>query len=381
MEPIYLDHAATTPVHPDVIAEMQDMLTDVFGNPSSIHSFGRKARHLLDEAREIAASSIGTKEKNIVFTSGGTEADNLALIGTALANKDKGNHIITSQIEHHATLHAAHYLEKHGFEVTYLPVDETGRVRLEDVQRALKEQTIVVSIMAVNNETGVIQPIQEIGELLQQHPAYFHTDAVQAFGLMDIHVDDWKVDLLSVSSHKINGPKGIGFLYVREGVKMTNLQFGGEQERKRRPGTENLVGIRGFQKAIEISQQERELRTKKYSLYKKIFLDTLKENDVNFSINGEESHMIPNIINISFPRTNVEALLTNFDLEGIASSSGSACTAGSVDPSHVLSAMFGADHDKTKNSVRFSFGLANTEENVKEAAGKVSKVISRLAKD
>ncbi|UFT97876.1 cysteine desulfurase [Radiobacillus kanasensis] len=380
MEPIYLDHAATTPVHPEVIADMQSAVTDVFGNPSSIHRFGRKARHLLDEARELAASSIGANEKDIVFTSGGTESDNLALIGTALANKARGNHIITTQIEHHATLHAANYLEGKGFDVTYLQVDETGRVRLEDLKDSLKDNTVLVSIMAVNNETGVIQPIQEIGELLHHHQAYFHTDAVQAYGLLKIDVDAWNVDLLSVSSHKINGPKGVGFLYVREGVKMDNLQYGGEQERKRRPGTENLVGIRGFQKAIEISQHEREERAGKYSSYKKIFMDTLKENQISFSINGDEAHIIPNIINMSFPHTQVEALLTNFDLEGIASSSGSACTAGSVDPSHVLSAMFGSNHERTQNSVRFSFGLANTEENVKEAAVRIAKVLNRLTK-
>jgi len=376
---IYLDHAATTPVHPAVIERMTEVLTTNFGNPSSIHSFGRKARQLLDQARSICAQSIGADDKEIIFTSGGTESDNLAILGTAFANKHKGKHIITTKIEHHATLYTIQHLERNGYDVTYLDVGETGRIDPLDVEKNLREDTILVSIMMVNNETGIIQPIKEIGEILNHHPAYFHTDAVQAFGLLPIDVDELHVDLLSVSSHKINGPKGLGFLFARQDVSLQTLQFGGEQERKRRAGTENMAGIAGFAKAIEIMQKTREDNMKLYQGFRSLFIETLKENKITFSINGKKSDRVPNIINISFPNMNVETLLTNFDLSGVAASSGSACTAGSVEPSHVLTAMYQADHPCTTNSIRFSFGLANNTENVKEAAERVAAIIQRLS--
>lgn len=379
MNAIYLDHAATTPVHPAVIERMTEVLTTNFGNPSSIHSFGRKARQLLDQARSICAQSIGADDKEIIFTSGGTESDNLAILGTAFANKHKGKHIITTKIEHHATLYTIQHLEKNGYDVTYLDVGETGRIDPQDVEKNLREDTILVSIMMVNNETGIIQPIKEIGEILNHHPAYFHTDAVQAFGLLPIDVDELHVDLLSVSSHKINGPKGLGFLFARQDVSLQTLQFGGEQERKRRAGTENMAGIAGFAKAIEIMQKTREDNMKLYQRFRSLFIETLKENKITFSINGKKSDRVPNIINISFPNMNVETLLTNFDLSGVAASSGSACTAGSVEPSHVLTAMYQADHPCTTNSIRFSFGLANNTENVKEAAERVAAIIQRLS--
>jgi cysteine desulfurase len=380
MEHIYLDHAATTPMDKRVIEAMVPIYEEVFGNPSSVHSYGRKARQLLDEARRILAKSIHANEKEIIFTSGGTEADNLALIGTALANKPKGNHIITTNIEHHATLHTAEYLEKEGFEVTYLPVQDNGKIDITDLKKALKDDTILVSVMYVNNETGIIQPIEEIGELLKDHQAYFHTDAVQAYGSIEIDVDKLGVDLLSVSAHKINGPKGIGFLYARESIKLNALQFGGEQERKRRPGTENVVGVIGFKTAVELMMEEREVRNEKYEDFKQQFLQVLKEESITFDINGKIDSTIPSIINISFPGTNVEKLLANFDLSGVAASSGSACTAGSVEPSHVLSAIYGANNPCTTNSIRFSFGAANTTENVVEAAHRVVKIIKRLVK-
>lgn len=380
MEAIYLDHAATTPMHDDVIEIMYKSYPEVFGNPSSVHSFGRKARRHLDEARRVMAKSIRANEKEIIFTSGGTEADNLALIGTALGNREKGNHIITTVQEHHATLHTAEFLEKQGFDVTYLPVYENGRVKIDDVVNALRDDTILVSIMFVNNETGIIQPIEEIGKLLKEHQAYFHTDAVQAFGLLDIDVIEMEIDLLSVSSHKINGPKGVGFLYAKEGIPLQTIQFGGEQERKRRPGTENVVSIIGFQKAVEIAMEYKEARRETYHHYKRLFLQELKENGVEFMINGDENAQISSIMNVSFPGTNVEQLLTNFDLEGIAASSGSACTAGSVEPSHVLTAMFGKNNPCTTNSIRFSFGIFNTEENSKEAARRVVKIVKRLTR-
>lgn len=378
MKPIYMDHAATTPILEEVIQAMLPIYNEVFGNPSSVHSFGRKARRVLDVARYVMAESIHANEKEIIFTSGGTEADNLAILGTALANRDKGNHIITTAQEHHAALHTVETLEKQGFEVTYLPVYKNGKIALEDLKEALTDNTILVSIMYVNNETGIIQPIKEIGELLKDHQAYFHTDAVQAFGLMNINVNELGIDMLTVSSHKINGPKGIGFLYVNEHVKINPLQYGGEQERKRRPGTENIAGAAGFQKAVELAIENKETRIKQYQKYKELFVNELRQNNITFEVNGDMDATISSIINISFPGANVEALLTNFDLDGVAASSGSACTAGSVEPSHVLTAMYGKEHPCTTNSIRFSFGIFNTEENVKEAADRVSRIVKRL---
>ncbi|HLR61072.1 MAG TPA: cysteine desulfurase family protein [Lentibacillus sp.] len=378
MENIYLDHAATAPMDRRVIEAMTPVMTEVFGNPSSVHSFGRKARQYLDEARRTMAGSIQANEKEIVFTSGGTEADNLAMLGTAMANKEKGNHIITTVQEHHAALHTAEFLEKQGFDVTYLPVDETGRVSVDELEDALTDETIFVSIMYVNNETGMIQPIEAIGNLLKNHQAYFHTDAVQAFGLLDINVKESGIDLLTVSSHKINGPKGIGFLYVSNDVKIEALQFGGEQERKRRPGTENVAAIAGFQKAVELTMAEKEERQQTYRDYKEQFMRQLSENGIAYKVNGRPEQGVATIVNLSFPGTNVESLLTNFDLDRMAASSGSACTAGSVEPSHVLSAMYGENNDRTTNSIRFSFGSSNTPENVTEAANRVAKIIKRI---
>ncbi|WP_010531086.1 cysteine desulfurase family protein [Lentibacillus jeotgali] len=379
MEYIYLDHAATAPMDQRVIEAMTPVMTEVFGNPSSVHSFGRKARLYLDEARRTMAGSIQANEKEIVFTSGGTEADNLAMIGTAMANKEKGNHIITTVQEHHAALHTAEFLEEQGFDVTYLPVDETGRVSVDELNDALTDETILVSVMYVNNETGMIQPIETIGNLLKNHQAYFHTDAVQAFGLLDIDVKESGIDLLTVSSHKINGPKGIGFLYVSKDVKIEALQFGGEQERKRRPGTENVAAIAGFQKAVELVMAEKEERKQTYMNYKEQFMEKLSENGIEYYVNGNLEQAVAAILNLSFPGTNVESLLTNFDLDRMAASSGSACTAGSVEPSHVLSAMYDDNNERTTNSIRFSFGSSNTPENVSEAAERVAKIVKRAA--
>ncbi|MDX8047668.1 cysteine desulfurase family protein [Gracilibacillus sp. S3-1-1] len=380
MKAIYLDHAATTPIHPKVAEVMTESLQANFGNPSSVHSFGRKARQVLDKARAVAAASISATEKDIVFTSGGTEADNMAITGVALANQTKGKHIITTKIEHHATLHTVENLEKQGFEATYLDVNEDGAIDINQLKSALRDDTILVTVMMVNNETGVIQPIAEIGQLLEEHKAYFHTDAVQAYGMLPIDVNELKVDLLTVSSHKINGPKGLGFLYVDPNVSLQALQHGGEQERKRRPGTENVAAIAGFTEAIKLGQAERVDRYSKYQGFRDQFLQILREQEVTFSINGEDAERVPNIVNVSFPGTNVEALLTNFDLSGVAASSGSACTAGSVEPSHVLSAMFTENSSCTTNSIRFSFGLANDEENVSAAAEKIGQIVKRLAK-
>lgn len=380
MERIYLDHAATTPMHPRVIEKMMEVMNNNFGNPSSIHSFGREARHYIDLARETLARSIGAKENEIIFTSGGTESDNMALFGAAESNQHLGKHIITTQIEHHAVLHACQKLEKMGFDVTYLPVDETGVLSLDDLREALREDTILVSVMYGNNEVGTIQPINEIGELLQSHQALFHTDAVQAYGIEEINVEELNVDLLSVSAHKINGPKGTGFLYVRDKVKLVPRAYGGEQERKRRAGTENVAAIVGFQEAVKIASEERLVKREKYQEFKKTFIEKLAAHNIEFSINGLLEKSVPHVLNLTFPGTNVEAMLVNLDLAGIAVSSGSACTAGSIEPSHVLVAMFGKESDRLINSIRFSFGFNTTEDQIIKTAEETARIVSRLKK-
>ena len=380
MERIYLDHAATSPMHRQVVGKMMEVMNQTFGNPSSIHFFGREARHIIDLARETMARSIGAKENEIIFTSGGTEADNLALLGVTENYQHMGKHIITSQIEHHAVLHTCKKLEKIGFEVTYLPVDETGRISINDLQSALRVDTILVSIMYGNNEVGSIQPISEIGQLLQDHQAIFHTDAVQAFGIEEIDVNGSLIDLMSVSAHKINGPKGIGFLYARENVKLAPRSFGGEQERKRRAGTENVASISGFREAVKLANEERALKRDRFIGFKNLFLQTLQEHNVVFTINGLLEHSMPHVLNLSFPGTNVESMLVNLDLAGIAASSGSACTAGSIEPSHVLVAMFGKESERIKNSIRFSFGLGTTSEKVAKAADETARIVLRLKK-
>lgn len=377
MKDIYMDHAATTPLHKEVKNAMMPIFANIYGNPSSIHSFGRKARFYIDEARRTVAASINASENEIIFTSSGTEADNLALIGTAIANRSKGKHIITSIQEHHAVLHAAQYLENEGFAVTYLPVREDGKVSVDDLKNALTDETILVSIMTVNNETGIIQPIQEIGELLRNHHAYFHTDAVQAFGLIPLDVKALGIDLLTASAHKINGPKGVGFLYVAEHVQLSPMFYGGKQERNRRAGTENTANIVGFQKAVDIVRQDRDDRANHYKELKNHFLKQLQENDVSYVVNGDPDSAISTIVSVSFPNMNVETFLTNLDIEKIAASSGSACTAGTFEPSHVLSAMYGDDSERTTNSIRFSFGINNTLDNVEEAANRIRNIIKR----
>lgn len=380
MNRIYLDHAATSPVHPQVIEKLVHTMEQSYGNPSSIHATGREARKQLDQARELLANSIGAKDQDIILTSGGTEADNLAIFGTAFARKSFGSHIITSQIEHHAVLHACEKLEKEGFDVTYLPVNKHGLVSVEDFKQALREDTILVTIMLGNNEMGAIQPIVEIGQLLKHHQATFHTDAVQAYGLMPISVDDLHVDLLSVSSHKINGPKGIGFLYQRKGTKLSPQLFGGQQERKRRAGTENVPSVLAFAEAVSIAQQSMDEKRKLYQQFKEIMISTWEDKGIAFQVNGNVQSTLPHILNVSFKGTDVEALLVNLDMAGLSVSSGSACTAGSIDPSHVLVAMFGENADELRNSIRFSFGYGITLDDVTEAATKTAAVLNRLVK-
>ncbi|MET3682506.1 cysteine desulfurase [Alkalibacillus flavidus] len=380
MEPIYLDHAATTPIHSDVQAKMTDVMQHHFGNPSSIHRYGRDGRKLLDESRTTAAKALNAPFSSIIFTSGGTEANNLAIFGTAHAYRAQGNHIITTTIEHHAVLHPCEQLEAAGFEVTYLPVDQSGQVRVQDVQAALRDDTILVTIMAVNNETGVVQPIQEISDVLTDHQAVFHTDAVQMFGVMPIDVTELGVDLLTASSHKIYGPKGVGLLYKRDDIHLEQQLLGGEQERKWRPGTENTLAIAGFNQAIQTLQANREKRHEHYQALQDRLILELEKQGIEFSVNGDLTQRVPNIINLSFPKTEVEMFLTNLDLAGIAVSSGSACTAGSIDPSHVLKAMYGEKDARLTNSIRFSFGIDNTEDDMQIVAEKIKPIIERLEK-
>ncbi|HZH58677.1 MAG TPA: cysteine desulfurase family protein [Metabacillus sp.] len=377
MRRIYLDHAATSPLHPEVADEMMNKMIEHFGNPSSIHSYGREARRILDESRRSLANTIGAKPGEIIFTSGGTEADNLAIIGTVLANSRIGKHIITTQVEHHAVLHACEFLEKQGFDVTYLPVNEQGLISLDDVKEHVTDQTVLVSVMYGNNEVGTIQPIREIGDYLKDYPTFFHTDAVQAYGMESIDVQELGVDLLTVSAHKINGPKGVGFLYAKAGIKLQPSMYGGEQELKRRAGTENVAGVSGFSHAAELSIATREQKRELYLSFKKEMLRIFEENNIVYSLNGSIDGL-PHVLNIYFPKTHIESLLVNLDLAGIAASSGSACTAGSVDPSHVLVAMYGKESDRIQSSIRFSFGLGTSMDDIQYAAHKISKVIKRV---
>lgn len=374
---VYLDHAATTPVHPDVREAMLPFLGSEFGNPSSIHRFGRDVRAAIDEARDAVATGLNTEAKRIVFTSGGTEADNLAVIGTAVANRDKGQHVITTAVEHHAVLEACHYLEEIGFNLTYVPVDETGLVHVQTIQEAITDETTLISVMFGNNEVGTVQPIAEIGRLAREHGIILHTDAVQAFGVVPIDVSALPVDLLSVSAHKINGPKGVGALYVRQDVPFTPRLFGGSQERKRRPGTENVPGIVGFGKAVEIVQNELGDKGKTLFKLRQAMVDVWEASGIEFVINGNTHACLPHILNVSFIGVDTESMLMNLDLEGVACSSGSACTAGSLEVSHVLKAMQ-LPEDVTASAVRFSFGLGNTVEEVQSAAETAVKIAKRL---
>lgn len=372
---IYLDHAATTPIHEEVLKRQLEIEQTIFGNPSSIHSFGRSAKAAVEQARGILAKSIGADDKEVIFTSGGTEANNLAILGVAFSNQHKGNHIITTTQEHQAVLKTMEYLQTKGFHVTYLPVDESGQIKVDDLVHALSANTILVSIMTVNNETGVIQPIEACAKVLKDHQTYFHTDAVQAYGMMEMDVGEIGIDLLTTSAHKINGPKGIGFLYVADDVLLEAIHYGGEQERKRRPGTENVAGIVGFAKACEIAYQH---GGEHFAKYKYLFLGRLKELGVNYTINGDEHKTIAKIINLSFPGIKLDVLLTNLDLAGIAVSSGSACSAGTTQVSHVLEAMYKRNDQRTLTAVRFSFGTFNTEENIVVAADKIAEIINRI---
>jgi cysteine desulfurase len=376
---IYFDHAATTPVHPRVVEAMTPYLTQVFGNPSSVHGFGRVARQALEKARDEIAHFMDADPQSLIFTSGGTEADNMAVIGGAMAQRERGRHVITSQVEHHAVLHASEHLEKMGFEVTYLPVDETGSVRLADLKQAVRPDTVLVSIMYGNNEVGTIQPIEEIGAFLRERGIIFHTDAVQAFGLLPVRARQLPVDMLSVSAHKINGPKGVGALYLARKVPFEPTVHGGSQERKRRAGTENLAGIVGFAEATKIAAEEMEDRVSKYRRMKETMLSIWQEAGIAHHVNGHPEKVMPHILNVSFPGVHTETMLMNLDLVQIAAASGSACTSGSLELSHVLKAM-NLEETVAQSAIRFSFGITNTVEEAERAAQAVSAIVKRLVR-
>jgi cysteine desulfurase len=374
---IYLDNAATTPLDADVRAEMLPYLEGAFGNPSSIHAFGRKTRAAIDHARSQIAHAIGAEPSQIVFTSGGTEADNLALIGIMHAQSAEKKHLITTQIEHHAVLDACKYLERFGYDVTYLPVDRHGRIQVEDVRASIRPDTALISVLHGNNEVGTIQPVEEIGEIARQAGVLFHVDAVQSFGSELIDVQTLPIDLLTLSSHKIYGPKGVGALYIRNGVKLLPRALGGAQERRKRAGTENILGIVGFGKAAELVRKEYKYRQEHLVQLRQTFLDSLQNQGLNIVINGHEEQCLPHIVNISFLGVDTETLLIQLDMEGIAAASGSACTSGTLSVSHVLRAM-NLPEAVTRSAIRFSFGKDNTLEEMKAATLKIGEVVRRL---
>lgn len=365
---------------PEVIQTMTEAMQNTFGNASSVNYYGRQARALLDQSRHTIAESINAQnDDEIVFTSGGTESDNTAIIQTALARKNEGRHIITTAIEHEAVLKSMAYLEKLGYEVTYLPVDEGGHISLDDLKQALRPDTILVSIMMGNNEVGSRMPIHEIGEIVAPTKAWFHTDAVQTYGLLDIDVQRDHIDLLSTSAHKLNGPKFLGFLYHRDGLIFPSLIKGGDQELKRRAGTENVPAIAGFAKAVElVSSEEKEKRRERFNAYKKQLVDGLTKNGIDFEVNGGfGEEYIPHVMNIWFKNQPSNSMLVNLDLNGISASAGSACTAGSLEPSHVLTAMFGSSSPRVNESLRFSFGTYNTSEDIDKLIDVLTKIIKR----
>lgn len=378
MDTIYFDHGATTPMAPEVITAMTETMRSTYGNPSSVHQQGRKAKALLSKARKESAKSIGSLESEIIFTSGGTESDNIAIRQTALSRQHLGKHLITSAVEHPAVLETMKELQRSGFEVTILEVSETGELTVEQVAEALRPDTILVSLMWTNNETGVNFPITDIGQLLKDHQAYFHTDAVQAFGLAEIDVRAANVDLLSASAHKINGPKGVGLLYQRQGIHLPPLQTGGKQENQLRSGTENIPGIIGFAKAIELAVATKEERRSAYQELQDQVLTTLEEENIAFEVNGTHSDKSSHVLNLWLKGLPNQQVLMQLDLVGIAISIGSACTAGAVRPSHVLNGMFGENNERGSESLRVSFGLGNTAEQVAKLVSELAKINQRM---
>lgn len=374
---IYLDHAATTPVRREVLEEMIPYFTENYGNASSVHFYGREAKKALDMSRERIAKAIGAKSDEIFFTAGGTEADNWAIKGIAYANKKKGNHIITTKIEHHAVLHTCEYLEKEGFEVTYLSVDQYGMINLDELKNAITDKTILITIMFANNEIGTIQPIEEIGAIAKEKGIYFHTDAVQALGSVDINVEKMKIDALSMSAHKLNGPKGIGALYIKKGTKILSYIHGGAQERNRRAGTENIPGAVGMGKAVELASANLEQKQQYLKGLRGKLIQGVMEKIPYTRLNGHPEKRLSGNTSFCFEFIEGEALLLSLDIVGIASSSGSACTSGSLDPSHVLLSI-GLSHEIAHGSLRLTIGEGNTEEEIDYVLEKLPAIVDRL---
>jgi len=383
---IYLDNAATTPMDPNVIEEVTKHFKETYGNSSSLHSIGQKAGQVLLKSREMIASLINANRDDIFFTSSGTEADNIAILGVAFKNKERGNHLITSAIEHHAVEKPLKELEKRGFKVTFLPVDKYGLIDTKDLERAITKKTILISVMFANNEIGTIEPIKEIGTIAKNNDVIFHTDAVQAFGKVPIDVNDMNIDLLSASAHKLNGPKGVGLLYIRnKGVRegwgkyIKPLMYGGGHEREMRPSTVNVPGIAGFAKAVEIAKEEMETESQRQIKLRDKIIKWVTKNIEDTFLNGHPSQRLPNNINLSFKYIEGESIVLDLDLEGIASSTGSACSSKSLDPSHVLLAI-GLKPEDAHGSLRISLGRFTTEENVDYLLEKLPHIIERLRK-
>lgn len=374
---IYLDNAATTKTAPEVVEAMLPYFTEFYGNPSSVYEFAGKSKEAITKSRETIANALGASESEIYFTAGGSESDNWALKATAEAYANKGKHIITTKIEHHAILHTGEYLEKRGYEVTYLDVDENGVVKVEELKKAIRPDTILISVMFANNEIGTIQPIKEIGEIAHEHGILFHTDAVQAFGQIPINVDEYHIDMLSASGHKLNGPKGIGFLYIRKGVKIRSFVHGGAQERKRRAGTENVPGIVGLGKAVERAMATMEERIRHETEVRDYLIEKILKEVPYTRLNGHRTKRLPNNINFSFQFIEGESLLIMLDMDGICGSSGSACTSGSLDPSHVLLAI-GLPHEIAHGSLRLTLSEDITKEDMDYVADSIKRIVERL---
>lgn len=380
MSEIYLDNAATTPMAPEVIDTMTEEMKESWGNASTGYSYGRHSKLVMENSRHLIAQSINADDNEIVFTSGGTESDNTAIIQTALTRQNLGKHIITTAIEHEAVLKPLHFLEEHGFEVTYLPVNEYGEISLDDFKKALRDDTILVTIMMGNNEVGSRMPIHEIGEILKDHQAWFHTDAVQTYGLLPIDVKRDHIDMLSTSAHKLNGPKMIGFLYRRDGISFPSFIKGGDQETKRRAGTENVPAIAAFAKAVELdSPEEKQKLRERYYHFKQKIVQGLRDHNVDFEVNGKiDPNGLNHVLNLWFKGISTYVMQTDLDLAGIAVSGGSACTAGSIEPSHVLTAMYGADSPRISESIRISFGKVNTEEDIDKLIATIVQTVAKL---
>ncbi len=377
MKRIYLDYAATTPTHPEVMKAMLPYFTDAFGNPSSIHSFGQEAKGAIEKARNQVAALIGAKSEEIVFTGSGTEADNFALKGVALANQGKGNHIIISSIEHHAVLETCKFLEKQGFPVTYLPVDGYGMVDPSGVKKAITGKTILISVMHANNEVGTVEPIAEIGNIAREAEIYLHIDAVQTAGHIPVDVNKLNVDLLSISAHKLYGPKGIGALYIRKGTKVSSFMHGGDQERGKRASTENVPAIVGFGKAAEIAQREMLEEAQKLTVLRDQLIEGILKSIEHTQLNGHPVIRLPNNVNVSVDYVEGESMLLNLDLAGICASTGSACSSSALEPSHVLVAM-GLPHLQAHGSLRFTSGKWTTEEEINQVLNVLPGIVSKL---